>query len=83
MPPERRRKFPSWQGLGVGNSVRGQFQPLLPTPNPSQEGNLAASLQKFYLRLTLMIKMKNEVSIICSLEIGCWLSFRRGAAVKA
>jgi hypothetical protein len=54
MPPEQRRKFPSWEGLGVG--YEGFIVPwnfILPTPNPSQEGNLAASPRKPYPELTL------------------------------
>ncbi|MCP5085854.1 MAG: hypothetical protein GY952_03485, partial [Rhodobacteraceae bacterium] len=36
--PERERQFPSWEGLGVGKKG---FAKQEPTPNPSQEGNLA------------------------------------------
>ncbi len=44
--PERERQFPSWEGQGVGKNGLEQHETSQPTPNPSQEGNLAASQRK-------------------------------------
>ncbi len=41
--PEREHEFPSWEGQGVGKKRLEQHETLEPTPNPFQEGNLAAS----------------------------------------
>ncbi len=39
-------QFPSWEGQGVGKKGSEQYETLEPTPNPSQEGNLADSPQE-------------------------------------
>ncbi len=42
----RKLQFPSWEGQGVGKQGSESHEAFEPTPNPSQEGNNAASPRK-------------------------------------
>ncbi len=60
--PEREREFPSWEGQGVGNKGSGLHEMCEPTPNPFQEGNLAASQRKDLLRKSQEL-LQEELSV--------------------
>ncbi len=47
-------KFPSWEGLGVGSGLSDCPDLLLPTPCPSQEGNLASVPEVHFKKPTLV-----------------------------
>ncbi len=50
-------KFPSWEGLGVGSGVPCCPDLLLPTPCPSQDGNLASVPEVHFKKPTLVRAM--------------------------